>query len=84
VSGPRNGKKTERIGFGVPWWCIGLRIRHCHLSGLDLARSLATFSCHGHGQKEKRKSWFCKRTYQRRSLHDFDRGNFSGVVEMKA
>ena len=31
---------------GVPWWCSGLRIQHCHCSGLG------NFPCLRHGQRQ--------------------------------
>ena len=45
----------------LPWWCSGLRIRHCHCCGLDcccgmgLIPGSGTSVCYGCGQEKKRK-----------------------------
>ena len=45
------------LTFGVPLWCSGLRIQHCHCSGsghccdLGLIPGLGTSTCHRCGQR---------------------------------
>ena len=45
-----------------PGWLIGLRIQHCHCSGLSHCRGVSsvpgpgTYACHRHGQKESREA----------------------------
>ena len=58
VSHPKKWRKE-----GVPLWLSGLRIWCCHCCGwghccgLDLIPGMGTSTCHGCGQKGKRKKW---------------------------
>ena len=57
-----NSKKlVKKNELGVPLWCSGLRIQHCHFSGLcgfcgmGSIPGPGTSKCHEHGQKKKKK-----------------------------
>ena len=50
----------KSLKLGVPWWCSGLRIWHCHCSSSGCCYSMGSISgqgtsiCHGHSPPPKK------------------------------